>query len=168
MVISLLSFILDKVESIELIELIKLDLEKGFKMGVAALNMKEGYSIDDLDIPDYMEMLSVIKREGNRYIVVSKVKILNKFIGFAKKFNIDIKWGTPSIFMKDKMIISVIGDEKNLKKFLDVIIYLGEIKRISFKKAIFNEQMILSCLTDKQRKILVAANKNGYYVVENR
>ena len=161
--LELLDFILDKVESIELIELIKLDLEKGFKMGVAALNMKEGYSIDDLDIPDYMEMLSVIKREGNRYIVVSKVKILNKFIGFAKKFNIDIKWGTPSIFMKDKMIISVIGDEKNLKKFLDVIIYLGEIKRISFKKAIFNEQMILSCLTDKQRKILVAANKNGYY-----
>ena len=145
--LELLDFILDKVESIELIELIKLDLEKGFKMGVAALNMKEGYSIDDLDIPDYMEMLSVIKREGNRYIVVSKVKILNKFIGFAKKFNIDIKWGTPSIFMKDKMIISVIGDEKNLKKFLDVIIYLGEIKRISFKKAIFNEQMILSCLT---------------------
>ena len=79
-------------------------LEKGIKMGIAALNMKDGFSIEDLEIPDYMEMLSVLKHEGNKYIIVSKVKILNKFIGFAKKFNIDIKWDTPSIFKKNKMI----------------------------------------------------------------
>ena len=161
--LEMLDFLLDKIESIELIELIKLDLEKGIKMGIAALNIKEGFSIEDLEIPDYMEMLSVLKHEGNRYIVVSKVKILNKFIGFAKKFNIDIKWDTPSIFKKDKMIISVTGDEVNLKKFLDIIKYLGDVKSISFKKAIFNEQMILTCLTEKQRKILIAAKKNGYY-----
>jgi len=161
--LEMLDFLLDKVESIELIELIKLDLEQGIKMGIAALNMKEGFSIEDIEIPDYMEMLSVLKHEGNRYIVVSKVKILNKFMDFAKKFNIDIKWDTPSIFKKDIMIISVTGDEVNLKKFLDTINYLGDVKSISFKKATFNEQMILSCLTEKQRKILVAAKKNGYY-----
>jgi hypothetical protein len=159
----MLNFLLDKIESIELIELIKLDLEQGIKMGIAALNMKEGYTIEDLEIPDFMEMLSVLKQEGNRYIVVSKVKIFKKFIGFAKKFDIDIKWDTPSIFKKDKMIISVTGDEENLKKFLDVIKYLGEVKKMSFKKPTFNEQMILSCLTEKQKEILIAANKNGYY-----
>jgi hypothetical protein len=156
-------FLLDKIESIEFIELIKLDLEKGIKMGIAAFNMKEGFSIEDIEIPDYMEMLSVLKHEGNRYIVVSKVKILNKFISFAKKFNIDIKWDTPSIFKKDKIIISVTGDEKNLKKFLDAAKYLGDVERISFKKAIFNEQMIITCLTEKQRRILITAKKNGYY-----
>jgi predicted DNA binding protein len=161
--LEMLDFLFDKIESIELIELIKLDLEKGIKMGIAALNMKDSFSIEDLEIPDYMEMLSVLKHEGNKYIVVSKVKILNKFIGFAKKFNIDIKWDTPSIFKKDKMIISVTGDEVNLKKFLDAIKYLGDVERISFKKATFNEQMMLSCLTEKQKKILVAAKKNGYY-----
>ena len=51
----MLNFILDKVESIELIELIKLDLEQGTKMGIAALNMKEGFTIDDIEIPDYMK-----------------------------------------------------------------------------------------------------------------
>ena len=159
----MLNFLLDKIESIELIELIKLDFEQGIKMGIAALNMKEGYNIEDIEIPDYMEMLSVLKQDGNRYIVVSKVKILKKFVGFAKKFDIDIKWDTPSIFRKDKMIISVTGDEKNLKKFLDVIKYLGEIKSISFKKPIFNEQMIISCLTERQKEVLIAAKKNGYY-----
>jgi hypothetical protein len=158
-----LGFLLDKIESIELIELIKLDLEKGIKMGVAALNMKQGFSIDDIKFPDFMEILTVLKQEGNRYIIFSKVKILNQFLSSAKKFNIDIKWDTPSIFMKDKMIISVTGDEENLKKFLDVVKVLGEVKSISFKKAIFNEKMILSCLTEQQRKVLTAAMKNGYY-----
>ena len=159
----MLNFLLDKIESIELIELIKLDFEQGTKMGIVALNMKEGYTIEDIEIPDYMEMLSVLKREGNRYIVVSKVKIFKKFLGFAKKFNIDIKWDTPSIFKKDKMIISVMGNQVNLKKFLDVIKNLGEIKNISFKKPTFNEQSILSCLTEKQKDVLITAKKNGYY-----
>ena len=158
-----LNFLLEKTESIELIELIKLDFKKGVKMGIAALTMKEGYTIEDIDIPEYMEMLNVLKKEGNRYIIVSKVKFLKKFIGLAKKFDIDIIWDTPSIFAKDKMTISVTGTEKNLKKFLEVIKNLGEIKSISFKKATFNEQTILSCLTEKQKEILIAAKKNGYY-----
>ena len=102
-----LNFLLEKTESIELIELINLDFKNGVKMGIATLMMKEGYTIEDIDIPEYMEMLTVLKKEGNRYIIVSKVKILKKFIGLAKKFDIDIIWDTPSIFTKDKMTISV-------------------------------------------------------------
>ena len=158
-----LKFLLDKVESIELIELIKIDFEQRIKMGIAALNMKEGYTIDDINIPDFMEMLTVLKQEGNRYIVLSKVKFYKKIMGLAEKFNIDVIWDTPSIFTKEKMTMSVTGNEENLKKFLDVIKYLGEVQKISFKKAAFHEQSILSCLTEKQREILVAAKKNGYY-----
>jgi len=158
-----LKFLLDKTESIELIELIKLDFEQRIKMGIAALTMKEGYTIEDIDIPDFMEMLTVLKQEGSRYIVLSKVKFYKKFIGLAEKFNIDVIWDTPSIFTKEKMTMSVTGNEENLKKFLDVVKYLGEVQKISFKKATFHEQSILSCLTEKQREILVAAKKNGYY-----
>ncbi|UCB58950.1 MAG: helix-turn-helix domain-containing protein [Thermoplasmatales archaeon] len=161
--LKMIDFLLDKVESIELIELIKLDFEQGIKMGIAVLNMKEGYSIDDLKLPEYFEMLTVLKQEGNRYVIFGKVKFYKKFIGFAKKFNIDVIWDTPSIFCKNKMVLSVTGDEKNLKKFLDVIKFLGEIQKISFKKATFNEQSILSILTEKQKKILIEAKKNGYY-----
>ena len=161
--LEMLDFLLDKTESIEFIELIKLDFEQGMKMGIVALNMKEGYTIEDIDLPEFMEMLTVLKKEGNRYIVVSKVKFFKKFTGLAQKFNIDVIWDTPSIFKKDKMVISVIGNEENLKKFLEVIKTLGEITSISFKKATYNEQTILSCLTEKQKEILIAAKKNGYY-----
>ena len=161
--LEMLNFLLDKTESIELIELIKLDFEQGIKMGIAALNMKEGYTIEDLDLPDYMDMLTVLKKEGNRYIIFAKVTFFKKFTNLAKKFDLDIIWDTPSIFSKGKMIISVIGNEENLKKLLEVIKNLGEIKNISFPKTTFNDQTILSCLTEKQKEILIAAKKNGYY-----
>lgn len=158
-----LNFLLDKVESIELVELLKLDFKQRIKMGIAALNMKEGYTIDDIDIPDFMEMLTVLKQEGNRYLVLSKVKFYSKFVGIAKKFDIDIIWTTPSIIKKDKLTLSVIGNEENLKKFLDVVKYIGKIKSISFIKATFDEQSILSCLTNKQKEMIIAAKNNGYY-----
>jgi len=161
--LEMLDFLLDKVESIELIELIKLDFEQGIKMGIAALNMKDGYSIDDISKPDFMEMLTVLKQEGNKCIIVSKVKFFKKFSGLAQKFNIDIIWDTPSIFKKDTMVLSVTGTEENLKKFLEVIKTIGTVTKISFQKATFNEQTILSCLTEKQREVLIAAKKNGYY-----
>ena len=76
--LEMLNFLLDKTESIELIELIKLDFQKGIKMVVATLTMKEGYTIEDFEIPDNMEILTVLKQGGNRYVVFSKVKFLKK------------------------------------------------------------------------------------------
>jgi predicted DNA binding protein len=61
------------------------------------------------------------------------------------------------------MVLSVTGEEKELKKFLEAIKLLGDVQSISFKKATFNEQNILSVLTEKQKEILIAAKKNGYY-----
>jgi len=159
----MIGYLLDKTDSIELIELIKLDFDQGYKMGIAAITMKEGYTISDIVFPDFMEMFTVLKHEGNRYIILAKVKFLNKFMGFAQKFNIDVIWATPSIFHKRKMVLSVIGEEKELKKFLEAIKLLGDVQSVSFKKAIFNEQNILSVLTEKQKEILIAAKQNGYY-----
>jgi predicted DNA binding protein len=161
--LQMLNFLLDKTESIELIELIKLDFEQGVKMGIAALNMKEGYTIDDIEIPEFMEMITILKQEGSRYVIFAKVKFLKRFTGLAKQFNIDVIWDTPSIFKKGKMVLSVTGEEEDLKKFLKVIKMLGDVQSVSFKKATFNEQNILSILTEKQKEILIAAKKNGYY-----
>jgi len=139
----MLDFLLDKTESIELIELIKIDFKQEIKMGIVAINLKKGYTIEDINLPEFMEMLTVLKKEGNRYIVFSKVKFFKKFSAFAQKFNIDIIWDTPTIFKKGIMVISVIGNEENLKKFLNVIKTLGE--------------------TKKQKEILIAAKNSGYY-----
>jgi len=157
------NFLLDKIESVELLELLKLDFQKRIKMAIAAFNMNEGYTIEDIKVPDYVEIFNVLQKNGNRYICLIKAKYLKSLSSLAKQFNIDIIWDTPSIFTKDKMIVSVTGNEENLKKIHDLFKKVGTVNKISFVKSLYNEQSILSCLTDKQREILIAAKKNGYY-----
>lgn len=158
-----LDFLLDKVESIELLELLKLDFEKRIKMAIAAINLKEGYSIGDIKMPGYVEIFTVLSKKDNRYICLIKAKYFKSLQNLAKKFDIDIIWDTPSIFTKEKMVVSVTGNEENLKKVRELFKNLGEIKKISFVKSIYNEQTILSCLTEKQRQVIITAKKNGYY-----
>ena len=156
-------FLLDKIESIELLELLKIDFQKRIKMAIAAFNLCEDYSIEDLKIPDYVEIFNVLQKNGNRYICLIKAIYFKSLSSLAKKFNIDIIWDTPSILTKDKMIVSVTGNEENLKKILELFKKIGTVKKISFVKSIYNEQTILSCLTEKQKEILITAKKNGYY-----
>jgi predicted DNA binding protein len=157
------NFLIDKIESIEFLELLKIDFQKRIKMAIAAFNLKEGYTIEDIKVPEYVEIFTVLQKNGNRYICLIKAKYFKSLSTLAKKFNIDIIWDTPSIFTKEKMVISVTGNEDNLKKILDLFKKIGNVKKISFVKAIYNEQTILTCLTDKQREILIVAKKNGYY-----
>lgn len=156
-------FLLNKIESIELLELLKIDFEKRIKMAIAAFIMKEGYSIEDIKMPDIVEIFNVLQKNGDRYICLIKVKYFKSLSSFAKKFNIDIIWDTPSILTKEKLIVSVTGNEENLKKIHELFKKVGTINKISFVKSIYNEQTILSCLTEKQREVLIAAKKNGYY-----
>jgi len=156
-------FLTDKIESIELLELLKIDFEKRIKMAIAAFNIKEKYTIDDIKMPEYVEIFNTLQKKDNRYICLIKVKYFKSLENLAKKFNIDIIWDTPSIFTKEKMIVSVTGDEKNLKKIRELFKNIGEIKKTSFVKSTFNEQTILSCLTERQKEVFITAKKNGYY-----
>lgn len=167
----MVDYFLDKIETLELIELIKVDLEEGTKLALSAITMKEGHTIDEFANNEFIETLSVLRKEGNKYVCLSKAKFLKKFTrmhnidyeALAKEFNFEIIWDTPTMFSKGKMIVSVIGTEDNLKKFIESMKSIGEIKNISFKKATYSERTILSCLTDKQRDVLLAAKKFGYY-----
>ena len=156
-------FLLDKVESIELLELLKIDFKKRIKMAIAAIILKEGYELEDLKMPEYVEIFNVLQKKDNRYVCLIKTKYFKSLSSLAKKFNIDIIWDTPSIFTKEKMVISVTGNEENLKKVMELFKQVGEIKKTSFVKSMYNEQTILSCLTEKQREVIVTAKRNGYY-----
>ena len=92
------------------------------------------------------------------------LNLFNKFKGLAKKFDLNLKWDTPTAFTQDKMVFSVIGDEEALQKFLRNVKFLGHIEKISFQEAVFSGHTVLSCLTDKQKDIIIAAKNNGYYL----
>lgn len=164
------------VEELELIELIKVDFAEETKLVLSAITMQEGCSIDDLRTNEFVEMLSVLKQEGNKYICLSKARFLRKFSQMhhldydqlTQDFSFDVVWSTPTRFSHDTMVCSVIGTEENLKRFLKAIGFVGEITQVSFKTATYSEHALLSCLTEKQKHILIAANKHGYYSYPRR
>ena len=80
-----------------------------------------------------------------------------------KNYSFDLVWDTPTLFSHDKFLCSVIGTEENLKRFLSLITFAGAIKQVSYTKANYGEGSCLSYLTEKQRTVLIAANKHGYY-----
>jgi len=172
----LFSYFLDKIESIELLELIKVDFREETKLALSAITLKEGHSIEEFRTNEFIEMLSVLKQDGKKYICLSKARFLRKFSlvhnldyeKLTKDFSFDIIWDTPTRFSHDTLVCSVIGSEENLKRFLDTITFAGAIKQVSFKKATYSEHSLLSCLTDKQKEVLFAANKYGYYSYPRR
>jgi predicted DNA binding protein len=158
----------ESMESIELLELLRIDFQKGIKLGLMQITVKDGFVLEDVDLPDNIELSNVIKSEGNKYVCIVKVKVPKEFKKMMKDFNLDLIWTSPSYISVDRTIISCIGEDEDLRKFMDLIKSLGPITNVSFKKAAYQEHDILSCLTDKQREIIIAAKQNGYYDIPRK
>jgi predicted DNA binding protein len=154
---------LEKIDSIELLELLRLDFEKGIKVGLMQLKVKKGFTIEDVELPEHVNNIDVLQSEGDKYICIVKVQVPREFKKLMREFKLDLIWTTPSLLSNDKGVTSVIGPEEDLKKFLSLMKNLGEIRNITFQKAAYHEHDILSVLTKKQREIIVEAKKSGYY-----
>ena len=165
------SFFLEKLESLELLELIKIDFKEGTKLAIVALTIKGDFAIDQIWDNEFIEMLTVLSQDNNRYVCLIKTRAMVKVstmlgldhTNLEKEYSYDLVWDTPTTFTHDKILCSVIGTEENLKRFLDSITFAGDIKHVSYTKATYGEDSLLSCLTEKQREVLIAANKYGYY-----
>ena len=70
---------------------------------------------------------------------------------------------TPSIVAETMLTYSCIGNQENILKFIEIMKQYGTIVNMSFQKAVYQPQDILSILTDKQREVVLAAQKHGYY-----
>ena len=161
----------DHLDNIEGKALLRLDLEKGIKIAIADITMKEGETLRDLKVPQYFSVLDVLRRKDNTYTCLIRVKFEKSILEFPeiqplKVFMTEnIIFDFPFFFSKDKIILTVITDSTYLRKILKVLKPLGIIRNISFHKPTFSEYNILSCLTDRQKEIIIAAQKNGYYEV---
>ncbi len=159
----LLGNLFDKVECVELIELIRLDIEKGVKLVLVDLIFKPKYTIEDLDSPPGMEVVDVLKRQGRRYTCLIKGKAPADMVPLFRKFQLDLVWDTPSRVTGDGFTLCCQGDEEDLRRLLEVLKIFTRVEEIKILAPTYHKEDILSCLTERQRDVLLKANQKGYY-----
>jgi hypothetical protein len=158
----------DKIESVEITDILKLDFEKGIRICVANIHMKKGFRLADLNLPKETRVLRVLKEEESTCTAMVKVSTPAELLWTSKKLNLNVIWEVPIIKSIDRFAFGCIGDDEELRKLLDAVKEFGEITSIRFQKPTFRNHSPTDCLTDKQRRVVSTARKLGYYEYPRR
>ena len=156
--------ILDCLSSYEIIEQLKFDREKGTCVDLIQCRLREGLSIDDTRWFGHMEVLSVIKSDGDDHTCLVKYYEPPGSEDASEDFDMDLVYTTPSLISEERFVMSAIGDDMDLARFMDgVRKHVGEVTKMSLTRAAYQRRDILTVLTDRQREVLTVANQYGYY-----
>lgn len=155
--------IFDKLESIEGLELFKIDFLRNYTLMLTEIKMKKGYTLNDAEIPPEAEILSILENKGTTYIVLMKLRPYIELDSIVKKFDINAIWDSPLKVTEDRRIYSAIADKENIDKLLSAIQFIGKIEKTIFQKPSYGIHGLLSSLTARQKEILILAKKMGYY-----
>ena len=151
------------VESYTLLELIKIDFEHGLKAGVIEVTMREGFTIEDLELPAPAELISILRQDGRSYTAIVKVTAPSGMLELFRRFDLDLIWDTPMEMSQGRVVLSVIGEENDLKRVLEIWGDIGRVEEVTFQRPSFHPDDVLDALTRRQREILIAAKRYGYY-----
>ncbi len=161
--------LLDRVESVNVLELLKMNFERGEEVVVAEITMKEGYTADDLEFPEILGSLEVLKADGRTYTCLVRYVIRDEFLlEKMREFDLDVIWASPIYKSRDLFVHTCIGDAENLNKILRLMSTYGEVQNVIFEEASFSGNGLLSRLTPRQRDLLIAAKQYGYYEYPRR
>lgn len=172
----------DFFEAIEYIEgkaILKVNLEIGVKIAVCDIKTTPGFTLEDVEFPDEWVILDVLKKTDNIYTILLKTEYRNGtkfqqlyseeyFKKIRNLLEMDIIFDLPFILTEKELVVAFSVNNEILKEFLDTISILGDIKNISFQPAAFSDSTILSCLTERQKEVITAAKKSGYYDVPRK
>ncbi len=157
--------LMEHIEEMEMIELLRLDLHEGLKIVVLRIRLAPGSTIDDISSTDLFDIkiVEVMEQKGNEVTCLMKVKVPQGFEDIRKKADLDLTWTPPMKLSRDKIVYSFIGEDEQIRKVIELLKEFGENTKISIHNTSFTEGDQLSLLTERQRSILVVAKKMGYY-----
>lgn len=161
--------ILDCLSSYEVLEQLKYDRENGTCVDLIQGRLREGLSIEETSWFGHMELLSVIKTEGDLHTCLVKYYEPPGSEEADADFDMDLIYTTPNLISEERFVISAIGIDRDLARFMEgVRKHVGEVTGMSLTRAAYQRRDILTVLTDRQREVLTAANQYGYYEYPRR
>lgn len=156
---------MEHIEEFELLELLRMDFEKGVKVMLIEITLRAGSKFKDIKWPKNFKLTVLGQNEKeNKYILLTTAKAPNKFFkSLINKAKTDVIWTTPTHYREGKMTLSCIGEADELSKVISAFKLFGKVSKISYHRPVYQDHNALSVLTDKQKEIIIAAKKHGYY-----
>jgi predicted DNA binding protein len=150
--------------SYEILDELKMDHSLGVCVDLIECRLREGVSIEDVASIGKMEILNLLRSDGDRHTCLVRYREEESSKELLRQFDLDLINTTPTKLREDKYTVSVIGDQPNLTRYIDLMrTHIGETVKMSFRRAEYQRQDILAVLTDKQRMVLSEAHRSGYY-----
>lgn len=155
--------------SYEVLEVLKMDHVKGIYVDLIECHLRENVSIDQLASIGNMEILSVIRSEGDRHTCLVLGREAKETANTFDDSELNLIYTAPSLVSEDRIIVSFISGQDEMLKFFELVkANIGKIVNVTFKQATYEKKDYLSILTDKQREIMAAAYRYGYYDIPRR
>jgi predicted DNA binding protein len=152
------------IRSYEVLEVLKMDREKSIYVDLIECHLKEDVSIDEMTSIGDMDILSVIRSEGDKHVCLVLGHQTEAASDAFGGLELNLIYTAPSLISEDKVIVSFISSQHDMKRFVEMVkARVGKVVNISFKQSTYEKKQILSILTDKQREIMSAAYRYGYY-----
>ena len=159
----------EKVNYMEGTALLRYDSSRGVKVAIAEIGMKEGYTLDDLSFPSVVKVVDILDERDNVYTCLFRVEAgKGREKRLFRMFDMDFIFDPPSYADSEKMVFSIITHSRNIERFIKALRLIGVVKDIKIQKADFSGMTPLSALTPRQRSVLLAAKRYGYYSVPRR
>jgi hypothetical protein len=152
------------VRSYAILETLKMDYQEGICIEIMEFTLKEGASIHDIRTFGNIEILSVLKSIGSKHTCLTRYTEPEESVGMFQESDLGLIHTVPMIISPEKFTVSMMGEQKNLTDFVEMIrTNAGTVRKMSIRRAAYQKADILAVLTDKQREVMVAAFQNGYY-----
>jgi len=157
------------IHSYEVLEVLKMDHVKGFFVDLITCHLKEGVSIDELKSIGNMDILSVLRSEGDRHTCLVLGHQTEEANDVFNGPELNLIYTAPSLISEDRIIVSFISDHKDMTSFIEMVnAHIGKVVNMTFKLSTYEPKDLLSILTEKQREVMTAAYKYGYYDIPKR
>jgi predicted DNA binding protein len=159
----------EHIEYYRVLEVLKLDYAEGLYVDLIECKTRGNASIRDLKSIGNMEILSVLRSEGDKHLCLVKGRESKKDTASLREADTNLIFTTPSMISEERAIVSFIGSERDISTFVKLTkAKVGRVTSLSLKKAVYERKDVLSALTDKQKEVLMAAHRNGYYDIPRR
>lgn len=160
------SLFFKSIESIDLLECLKIDTQNNFKLIIVKIVVKDGTDLKQLKLPKNAVILDILSSDNETYICLMKVHFNKVFIPVLKKFFKDnVIWKSPTYMNENTVTLTCVGDEKSLNEIIKDMNDIDTFKnaKLSYFHSCIEQKGIQQILTSRQLEVMRYAKDWGYY-----